>query len=315
MNNLIKADIYKEFKKKSFRTLIIIIIFISFISVLILNKTYKPNNSNIESYKQFTKNEYKILNKHGNYEKYKEGYKEYKNIVNSENKINVNNNKVINILENKNNFLYFIGIIIIFTAYNSISYDYNNGTLKYIVLNKEGRTKLLLSKIMSIQIISLIYILVFLLTFLLFSLLKFNFNIHNYYKYIYLFHNFIKIPYLIYYILSGIIFIIPYTFMIVFTYILTIIFKRSSISLIISNIIYLFSLVISQFLITNGIRIIKYTFLPYLDLTYLKNTVDLYVNNMIFNVNINIETSFIMLTVYIFIGILLSIKLFKKDIT
>lgn len=314
MINLIKADLYKETRKKSLKLITILLIITCFLSIIILNKTYKQNNTNTEIYKLFTKEEYKNINKHGNYNLYKESYNEYKEVVNNIDKINVNNNKVINILNNKIYFLYFIGIVVIFISFNSLSYDYTNGTLKYIVLNKKGRTKLLLSKIISIQIISLLLIIIFSIFFLSFTLLKFHTNLLNYYKYIYIFNKFIKLPYLLYYFISNIIFIIPYTFLIIFTYLLTILFKGNTISLIISNITYLFSLVISQFLITSGIGIIEYTFLPYLDFTYHQDIIEQNVNNMIFNTNIKIETSIFFLIVYIIIGIVLSIKLFKRDI-
>lgn len=315
MINLIKANLYKETRKKSFKIIIILTILVSIISVLILGNNYKNNNDEVIKYNLYTKEEYKKINKHGNYQKYKESYKEYENIVNNKDKINVNNSKVINILKNKNSFLFFIGIIVIFFSFNSLAYDYNKGTLKYIVLNKHGRVKLLLSKILSQIIIGFILINIFTLTYLLFTLIKYNFNIFDYYKYIYLFENFIKLPYLLYYYISSLVFIIPYIFIIIFTYMLTIIFKGSTISLVISNLIYLFSLVITQFLLISGINIVKYTFMPYLDFTYFSDLINVSINNMIFNVNINIENSIIVLIIYSMILLLVSIRLFKtKDI-
>lgn len=316
MISLIKADLYKETRKKSLKVIIFIIVVVSFISVLVLNRIYKEETTDTIFYPLYSLEEYKEINKYGSYSKYKESYSEYKQVVNNIYKINVNKSKVINILENKESFLFFIGVIVIFIAYNSISYDYNKGTLKYIVLNKHGRKKTIISKIISVSIISILLLFTFSFTYLLFSMLKFNVNLFKTYEYIYIFKTFIKLPYLLYYFISSLVYIVPYIFIIVFTYFLVILFKGNTISLIISNIIYLFSLVISQFLLLNGINILKYSFMPYLDYTYLSSLIDLTVNNMIFNTNINIVTSIIVLVIYTIIFGILSIKIFsKRDIT
>ena len=312
MSNLIKADLFKETKKRGFKVILFMIVFVSFISVLILNKVYKVKEDEFIRYDLYTKEEYKTINKYGNYEKYKKSYKSYEQIVNNGDKINVNKSKVINILEYKNNFLYFIGVIVVFFSFNSLSYDYNKGTLKYIVLNKNGRNKLLLSKILSQIILSLMLIGLFSISYLLFNILKFNVNLLNYYKYIYIFTKFIKLPYLLYYFLSSFVFIFPYVFIIVTTYLLTIVFKGSTISLVINNLIYLFSLVISQFLFASGFSLVKFTFMPYLDFTYLNNFVDRSVNNLIFNTNICYETSILFLIIYSFIFLLIELLIFKN---
>lgn len=312
MINLIKADLYKETRKNSFKIILLMLLLVSFVSIFVLSKTYKEKNDIIIKYDLYNKEEYKVVNKHGDYDKYKNDYKKYEYVVNNKDKLNVNNCKVINILEYKNSFLYFIGVIIIFLSFNSLSYDYNKGTLKYIALSKQGRIKLLLSKILSQIIVGFILISLFSFFYLIFGIIRFSVNLLDYYKYIYIFNSFIKLPYLLYYFISSIIFIVPYSFIIVFVYMLVIIFKGNTISLVVSNLMYLFSLVISQFLLIAGIDIVKYTFMPYLDFTYFNDLINLSVNNMIFNTNINLESSLIYLTIYSILFLLISLNIFNR---
>ena len=93
---------------------------------------------------------------------------------------------------------------------------------------------------------------------------------------------------------------------------LVIIFKGNTISLVVSNLMYLFSLVISQFLLIVGINIVKYTFMPYLDYTYFNDLINLSVNNMIFNTNINLESSLFYLTMYSVLFLLISLNIFNR---
>lgn len=312
MINLIKADLYKETRKNSFKIILLMLLLVSFVSIFVLSKTYKEKNDIIIKYDLYNKEEYNVVNKHGDYDKYKNDYKKYEYVVNNKDKLNVNNCKVINILEYKNSFLYFIGVIIIFLSFNSLSYDYNKGTLKYIALSKQGRIKLLLSKILSQIIVGFILISLFSFFYLIFGIIRFSVNLLDYYKYIYIFNSFIKLPYLLYYFISSIIFIVPYSFIIIFVYMLVIIFKGNTISLVVSNLMYLFSLVISQFLLIAGIDIVKYTFMPYLDFTYFNDLINLSVNNMIFNTNINLESSLIYLTIYSILFLLISLNIFNR---
>ncbi len=312
MINLIKADLYKETRKNSFKIILLMLLLVSFVSIFVLSKTYKEKDDIVNKYDLYNKEEYKLVNKHGDYDKYKNDYKKYEYVVNNKDKLNVNNCKVINILEYKNSFLYFIGVIVIFLSFNSLSYDYNKGTLKYIVLNKQGKIKLLLSKILSQIIIGFILISLFSLFYLIFGIIRFNVNLLEYYKYIYIFNGFIKLPYLLYYFISSIIFIVPYSFIIIFVYMLVIIFKGNTISLVVSNLMYLFSLVISQFLLIAGINIVKYTFMSYLDYTYFNDLINLSVNNMIFNTNINLESSLFYLTMYSVLFLLISLNIFNR---
>ena len=190
MINLIKADLYKETRKNSFKIILLMLLLVSFVSIFVLSKTYKEKNDIIIKYDLYNKEEYKVVNKHGDYDKYKNDYKKYEYVVNNKDKLNVNNCKVINILEYKNSFLYFIGVIIIFLSFNSLSYDYNKGTLKYIALNKQGRIKLLLSKILSQIIVGFILISLFSFFYLIFGIIRFSVNLLDYYKYIYIFNIF-----------------------------------------------------------------------------------------------------------------------------
>ena len=87
MISLIKADLYKEVKKKSFKTMLLLIVFVSILSLIVINKSIKLENNIMETYPLLSEEEYKDVNKHGSYQQYVLSYKKYCEFIENNNRI------------------------------------------------------------------------------------------------------------------------------------------------------------------------------------------------------------------------------------
>lgn len=316
MISLIKADLYKETRKKSFKVISVLIVFVSIFGLIFINKNL-DNNINLNQLEPvYSKSEYNSINKHGNYKEYLNDYNKYEKIVNQENEILLKESKstLTKLLSNTDLYLYIILIIVIFISYHSFSYDFQNKTLNYVFQSKYSRKQIYFSKAISLMLISLYLIFSVLIVMWISSWLLTHENIFIVYKYIFINNNLKRVPILLYYLVKGLVFLIPSLFVVTFSMFLSIIFKGNSIGLLISNIMYLFSILFSEILFKYGINFIEMTPLPYLDFTYLSNNVIVSINNMIYNLNLSYLNSFIVLIFYSLILILLSIKFLKKDV-
>ena len=90
--------------------------------------------------------------------------------------------------------------------------------------------------------------------------------------------------------------------------------KNQSITSGISIILLTFSNTITELLLSKNIKIIKYTFIPYIDLNLFTNdTIDII--NKQYDVNLTIKFGLIMLFIYSLLFIIIGLKIFnKKDI-
>lgn len=316
MYSLIKADLYKETRKLSFKIILMLIIFVSVLSLIIINNNKNKKIDNYEIMPKLTIKEYNNVNKYGNYSQYLKQYDKYKITINLLNIVKEKNteNKIEKLLSSYDIYFYIVGIIIIFTSFHSFSYDYEKDTLKYIFMTKYGRTKVYISKFLTQTILALTYITILILILLITSNLLTGENIFNVYKTILIHNNYGNIPLTSYYFYKGLIFIIPYMFMISFSMFISILLKGNTIGLVISNILYLFSLLLSEILFKYGINITEYTFLPYLDYTYYSDKITVLTNNMIYNLHLSINNSIIYLTIYTLFFMFISIKLLKRDV-
>ena len=168
MISLIKADLYKEVKKKSFKTMLLLIVFVSILSLIVINKSIKLENNIMETYPLLSEEEYKDVNKHGSYQQYVLSYKKYCEFIENNNRI-VEKNSNTNlkyILGFSNNFVFLLGIVVIFLAFHSFSYDFQKESLKYVFMSSNSRKKIFFSKFISITLLT-IFLLVFLVLILL----------------------------------------------------------------------------------------------------------------------------------------------------
>lgn len=314
MINLIKADLYKEINKKS---LIYITAFLLlFIIIYLLTITNELSGTlNKEYTKYLTEEEYKLINEHGNYETYKKDYYKYKERMNSEIEINalIKYNKTMETTSYYGVIYFIIGLIMIFITFNNLNYDFISGTLKYIFMSNKSKIKILLSKIISLIIITISMLLITLIISLTITSIINNENILFMSKIIYLNNKFINLPLIYYELIKCFIYLMPIIFLIILTLFICILVKGNNYGLISVILIYLFGTTLTSKLINNGINIVEYTPLPYLDFTYFSD-ISYILNNIIYNINITINKGIIVFIIYSFILLCTSIKLLKRDI-
>jgi len=314
--NLVRADLYKEVKKKSFLFSIMLIVFVSIFSLIIIAKNIDLKSELNSVYPLFSEEEYKDVNKYGSYLQYKNDYDKYLKVVNIENEV-IQKNKLSNshyLLSYTHNFVFMLGVLIIFISFHSFSYDFQKDSLRYVFMSRHSRRKILFSKVFSNFIISLLFLLILLVTiFITTSFItsenvffkKVFVNINENIKEVYVVYNYFRI---------SILYLIPFLFISIFSMFLSILFRGNSIGLVISGILYFISLVVSQICFKYGLDFVKYTFLPYIDFTFLSDKVNVSFNNLIYNMNFSYKVSIMFLLLYVFLFLILSSKLLKRDV-
>lgn len=316
MINLIKADLYKETKKRSFIVICLLIIIVSSIYLIITNNNIDLNKEYYILNPKLPKNEYYQIYKYGNYNTYEKQYETYKKQVLLENEIvNLNTiSKAKKLIINITSLLYLLGIIMIFKSFHSLSYDFQTKSIRYVFLSSHKRTTILISKIISLILQMIFYILLILITILITTYLLTHENIFNLTELFIYEEELIKVPFIIFILYKCLIFMMPVIFMISLTLFLCTIFKGNSITLIINMIIYLLGITLTNLAITNNIQIVKYTFLPYLDYTYFNDGISVTLQNIIYNTNFSYFNGTIILYIYSVIFIILNSLFIKKDI-
>lgn len=316
MISLLKADLYKELKKKSFKYLVMLIIFVSVLSLIVFNKNVNLEKKYNEIYPLFSEEEYYNVNKYGSYEHYKNNYESYKDVVNTENRI-IEKNSLTNIkyiLSYSQNFVFVLGVLIIFLSFHSFSYDYQKDSLKYVFQNKYGRSKVYFSKLLSLMLITLILFVILLITMLITSALLTHENIFLIKEFVLMNGKIKEISLFLLFLKASFCLLFPLFFVIVMSMFFSILFKGNSFGLVCMILIYFGSLVISQILFGFGFTFLEYTFLPYIDFTYLINKSDVAFNNLVYSINISNTNSYSVLGFYSLVFIFMSIKFLKRDV-
>lgn len=311
MKKLIQAEIYKETRKRSFKVILFVLPIICLISLLVL----KNNNFENTLEEKLSREKYKIIYKHGRYEKYDKLYDKYIKEVNKEAEINsLERDNLTRNLSVNSTFIYFvISFFIIYIVFSSFSYDVNYGTNKYVFMSSQGRSKIILSKIIALIIIAL-FIMVYMSLFsLVVSSLIGKSSFIYLSKYVYFNNKFIKMPLVIYHLLKCFIYMIPLVFLIVLTSFVSILFNGNIFGCILLIMLNLMSTTILDFLLGKGITFVSYSFLPYLDFSYFSNSNYLLVNAL-FNVNLELYIGVIILFVYLIVFYFVSLMLYKRDI-
>lgn len=184
----------------------------------------------------------------------------------------------------------FIGIVVSIIFSGIMSNEYSNGTFRIYLTKPIKRSKILISKLLTI-IIYISYIL-----------------IQNMIIYIYLTKK-VDVNFVINYIKDAHSLLLVASIIIM----LSTIIKTSTISSGIVIMLLTFGFPLFEILSTTiKINIFQYTFLPYLDLKLLENSD--YINELL-NVSLSMEKALIINFIYAFIFIIISIIIFiKKDI-
>lgn len=295
MINLIKAEFYKETHKKSFKISLLLAFIITIVFILISNNKVNNYSNYVNTLPLLTKEEYKIVNKYGDYSQYEMKYNKY--IIETSNVIT--SNKHINLLKCSYTLMFVLTLFIIFKSYYIISYDLQRKTIRYVYQSSYNRLYILLSKLLFMILLCIIYYLIITITTLLLSSLLTNSNI---------------LEYILVYLKDTSLFLLPIIFIIILVFTITNIFDGNSISLIINTIVFLTSLTITNICLKNGINLINYTFLPYLDFSYFLDKVEVLYNNAFYNTNYNYYNAIIVFSIYSIIFIILNNKLLKKDL-
>ena len=315
MIDLVKADLYKETRKRSFNFTCILVILICIVYLVLSSKNINLSKNYSNLMPKLTSEEYKEIYKYGDYNKYEKDYEIYKNEVLLENqRIDLSTDtKAKSLIGSTTSLLYLLGILMIFKAFHSLSYDLQTKTIRYVFLSNHSRLSILLSKVLSLLIQMLFYIILTLTTVLITTYLLTNENVFALKEIIIYNSELIKIPYLLYLFLTIMIFMMPIVFMITFTFLLCLLFKGSSVTLIINMVLYLLGITISNLALTYNFGFVCYTFLPYLDYTYFIDNVNVLLQNAIYNSNFSYTNGLIILSLYTVISLIISTLLIKRD--
>lgn len=316
MINLIFAEIYKESRKKSFKVFILLIIFVSVFSLILINKNLDLKSEQPIIYPQYSKEEYENVNKHGSYEQYLQDYSDYEHVVQKEiEKNDVNgNSRVKALFSYYPTFLFVVGIVIIYISFHILSYDYQTKSIRYLFMSNKGRVKILFSKIFTCILLSIFFSFILFIAYLVMLLILTKENIFLEGIYVFIGKSLKFIPVVLYYFVKTFSYVFLMTFALVMTICLTVVLRGSTFALIISNIIYFCSLLFSQLLFSYGYTFIKYTFLPYMDFTYFENSTSVALNNLIYNIDLSLINAFSIMSVYGLVFILVSLRFIKKDV-
>lgn len=281
MKHLVKANLYLESKRFRFIFLIIVISF-SIIYLLYLSKNIDYSNTI-----------YSVIDGESKYiDKYN-----YSTLISKEILSNTKYSTTRDIVVNSSPLYYLLGIVFIFKAYYSIK-DINSS---------------LLSKVISLVIVLSLYMCLINLFIIVFSSIFGDENILYLTKIIYFNRKFIDVSLVFYLVFKSILYMIPIVFIILFTFMLSIMFKGKSISLIISILFYLMGSSICVSMVSNGYSFISVLPFSYIDFTYFEGNSYLY-NNALYSVDINLYKGIIVLFIYEVIFYFISIKLLNKNV-
>ena len=89
-------------------------------------------------------------------------------------------------------------------------------------------------------------------------------------------------------------------------------FKGSTISSTASIITLLSGSLITEYLLNLKLKIVEYTFLPYLDFSIFDNKVNLILYNMESDINLNLMSGIIIIIIYTILFLIASSMIFKK---
>lgn len=300
MKDLIKFELYKLFKSKMFYIILIILITISFLITLI---NYKSKNYN---------NEYNYINEVGKGKNILNEIKNNNKIVKYIEINNINNNdKIKNTFDSFVTFLMFSNFLISYYASKILLQEFENGTIKNLLIKPYNRNKIFLSKLLIVIFISVLSSLVIYFSSLIFTFIIYKVNIFKLTCFIYK-NKISEILFIFKYTKHFYITFIQVLFLSILSYNLSLIFMNSFFSYLFSICLSVFGPVISTILFNINFKIIKYTFLPYLDFKFLLSKLDLMYFNEINKINLSIQNGIIILTIYLIIFTLIAIKIFKN---
>ncbi len=310
MINLIKIELIKQFKKRSFKVLFIIILIVSFLNNYLNYKNYEYKSNENYNYLELSNKNEKSINEYNHLIKDNIDKHNYYKKNNIEMHI-----KEKYILETSITVIVFMSIIIAIVSSGILSDEINKKSIKELIAKPYKRYKILTSKFISVFIITFLIVFNIVLVSLISSSFLLKINWINVKEIIIYKSKIIESLYLLNYFKLVLINSIPLIFIGISCIFMSTLISNSKI---ISGISIFFSLMgtlIFQLFLKFNINIVEYTFLPYLDLSIYKNMLDIYKINIAYNVNLNLVSGIVILTIYSIIFYIISILIFnKKDI-
>lgn len=299
MKKLIKFEINKIIKSKTFVISTLILILMCYL-IIFLN--YKSKNY---------ENEYKYIDEPNEI-------------------IEIENNRIYNYIEenNINNYdklkyvmntslttIMFLTFLTTLLSSKLLISEFDNGTIKNILTKPYKRWKIYLSKLIIALILVIFYTLVIYFSYVIFSSLIMKTNIFKIKEYFVSNNKIREISFIYTYSKNYFICSIPTIFLTLLSYNISFLFLNSYVGYIISLCLCVFGPTISNLLLAINYKIIKYTFLPYLDFNVLIDNLTLYYINNLYSIDLSINKGITILSVYLIMLTIISIIVFnKKDI-
>lgn len=189
-------------------------------------------------------------------------------------------------------FIPYIALSIVSLFGGILSSEYQSGTIRFYLTKPHKRSKILISKLLTIIFYTLFLIIVVLIICIL--------TVHS-----------VNIELIKDYLYCS----IPLIFINILTIFLSSIFRSQSLSTIILIIFLFTSNLLTELFLLLKFRFIIYTPLPYIDFTIFNNTEIVNEFNNIYNINLNLNNGIIIILLYSLLTLTINIIIFnKKDI-
>ena len=315
-----KKDIYVEIikivRKKSFKIFNILLIIGTILLTLFIPDS---SSNNYEYYPKMSFEEYSELG-YDDYDNYLEKYDQYNSIISDDilkeeyalKNDFVFHEEVKNDLSISDTIVLFLSIYIIILASSSFGYEYDKNTIKLILLNKRDRVSLVLSKFISLLIVSLylsftVYIVNLLTTMIIHNIDLYSVNVlisgnGNISEKSLLFEHTIEYMKLL----------VPWILLISISLFMGLVFKGSTLSSSIGIFLLLSGTLVTELFLDLKIKVVEYTFLPYLDFTIFKDKVTLILYNIERDINLSFVNGTFIIIIYSIIILLLCSLIFRR---
>ena len=301
MKKSIYVELIKIVKKRSF------IIFVYSLVILTILLTL------------FMKNDFKREYIYIDESIYDNKYSEYINYINEENKITeyvLNNDvdehaSIRGSLSVSHIILTFLSLYIVILSSKSFGYEYEKNTIKWLMLNNKKKI-IFFSKIISLIIISIMLMLLVYLTNLVVVNLMYDINILDLNVLLISKGRVIEKSLLIVHSCEYLKLFFPQILLIILSVVLGLLFKSSVASSAISIFILLSGSLITELFVKLKLKVISYTFLPYLDFSIFQDRIGLCLYNIENAVNITQKNGVIIIIISSILLMIIGSLIFEK---
>lgn len=250
---------------------------------------------------------------------YDNKYSEYINYINEENKITeyvLNNNvdehaSIRGSLSVSHIILTFLSLYIVILSSKSFGYEYEKNTIKWVMLNNKKKI-IFFSKIISLIIISIMLMLLVYLTNLVIVNLMYDVNILDLNVLLINKGRVIEKSLLIVHSCEYLKLFFPQILLIILSVVLGLLFKSSVASSAISIFILLSGSLITELFVKLKLKVISYTFLPYLDFSIFQDRIGLCLYNIENAVNITQKNGVIIIIISSILLMIIGSLIFEK---